>query len=97
MENDKPPKDELSPLVPDITKAGKDIEKVGKLKFQPQPKNIAKAPIGSKINVSPAKNGLAKAQPLQPPQPEATKPTEGGKITKSGVVNAIGKIHGNVQ
>ena len=103
MENDKPPeepklpKDELSPLVPDISKSGNDVGKVGKLKFQPPPKTITKAPGGSKINVSPSKNGLAKTQPLQPPQPEAAKPTEGGKITKSGIENTIGKIHGNVQ
>lgn len=104
---EKPPKDELSPMVPGIAKIGKDMSKVGKDK-QPIPPKA-----DTKLNVQPSKNGMhtcpicgyvhPKGGPhghqqlqKQPPAPSADA-QGGGKLTQSGIVNTIGKVHGNVQ
>lgn len=104
---EKPPKDELSPMVPGIAKIGKDMSKVGKGKQPIQPK------ADTKLNVQPSKNGMCTCpicghvhpkggahghQQLQQQSVAPAADTQcSGKLTKSGVLNTIGKVHENVQ
>lgn len=49
---EQPPKDEFSPLVPKVSKAGEEAKKAGEAKLQPPQK-----PKDTKLNVKPSKNG----------------------------------------
>ena len=96
----QPPKDELSPLIPSLTKIGTDTAKVGSLKVQ-QPKSP-----GTKLQTKPSKNGMhvcpicgqmhGIGQPHVQQSVDANKGAGGG-INQGGVLTTIGKISQNIQ
>ena len=122
-QQDQPPKDELGPMVPQLSKLGKDATDAQKKQQETaEKKTDAKLQAqDTKLNVQPSKNGMHACpicgyvhapggphvnpqQPEQPEQPNQAKPPESnpptssdGNITQNGVLNAIGKIHQNVQ
>ena len=97
---EEPPKDDLSAEAAKMEKVSQDMSKVKQPKLTPPPAN------GSKLNVSPSKNGMCVCPicghmhpkggaHVPPPSPDGS--NGGGKLTQGGVINTIGKIHENVQ
>lgn len=84
---------------------GKVMSRVGKLKIEPP--EPPKAQPAAKLNVTPSRNGMCVCPicgHMHPrggthvPTPSPENPEDNGKkITQSGVINTIGKIHENIQ
>ena len=112
-EQEKPAKDELSPMVPQLSKMGRDAADA-----QKKQQETAGKKADTKLQVKPSKNGMHvcpicgymhpyggphidKGQVQQEPQSQQGQPQatgqQGSTITQNGVVSTIGKVHQNVQ
>lgn len=96
-------------MVPKVSKAGEEAKKAGKTKLQPpqKPKDtkLNVKPSKNGEHTCPICGyshppGGPHVNPQQPPQPQAPAANDnngGSKITQNGVLNALGKVHQNVQ